>query len=169
MSWDLAVLSGAEPLDADQAAGIYVQLCEGVEWAQILSADPRITRYVTALTDRWPSIDDVAEDDDRSPWSVAHEVSPAHVLISMGLQEADDVAPVCIKLAMEHGLNVYDPQEECLHSPGLGATAVSVKDTEELVCSKCCQSLACSEMYVEEPDGRLLHFDCAEEELFAED
>src|SRR5258708_3528595 len=120
VSFDLVVLSGAKALDADGAQEIYGHLCDGEPWDRFLVPDPKIADFVLEITRRWPQVDDIPSDEvDRSPWSVRFDVSPAHVISAMVWSRADDVAPVYIGIALKHGLNVFDPQEGILHSPGM--------------------------------------------------
>src|SRR5712691_4705268 len=70
MSFDLAVLSAAKALTADQARDAYSQLASGADWSEVLQEDPRIAQFAAALSAQWPDIGEV-------------DVSPAHV--SLGI------------------------------------------------------------------------------------
>ena len=72
MSYDLAVWEGELPASDAEAAGEFMRLAE--HWLEAweredggdeLIPTPAITRYVDALLQRWPDIDD----DEDSPWA----------------------------------------------------------------------------------------------------
>lgn len=68
-----------------------------------------------------PEIDDVPEhkqgDFDFSPWSVEHNLSDRHLMLSCVWSHADYVHDLVLNLAQKHGLAVFDPQMTKIHYP----------------------------------------------------
>ena len=117
MSFDLAVLSGKRRLTHEDAADAYERLCDEDD-PDVVEPDERIDAFVEEVTGRWPEIDDLPEEEvDDSPWTVALDRSPGHVLATISWDRVDEVAPVVVEVALKHGLHVYDPQEDELHAP----------------------------------------------------
>lgn len=117
MSFDLCVLSAKRPLTREEAAEAYSRLADDTN-AAVLEADERIGLFLAEITARWPQIDDVPEEDeDECPWSVEFDQSPAHIISCIRWDRAERVYRVYVEMAMRHGLYVYDPQEDELHSP----------------------------------------------------
>ena len=119
MTFDLGILSGARRLDPDQAREAYERLCTGTEWSSVLAADDRVAQFVAGLSVRWPDLDSLGKSEvDASPWSGGFDVSPAHVLLTMRFSAPDAVVDFCLATALKLGLNVFDPQDGTLYSPG---------------------------------------------------
>ena len=118
MSYDLAVLSAKRHLTPEDAAEAYERLCEEEDAMALVEPDGRIDAFVAEITARWPEIDDVRDDDiDGSPWNVAFDRSPGHIISAISWDRVDEVMPIYIETALRHGLYVYDPQEDFLHAP----------------------------------------------------
>jgi len=162
VSFDLVVLSGAKALDADRAQEIYEHLCEGEPWDRFLIADPRIADFVHEITRRWPQVDDMPPDEvERSPWSVQFDVSLTHVISAMVWSKADEVAPVYVATALKHGLNVFDPQEGILHSPGMASRSSTPRRPAPRICARCRKPIDPSELTAELPGAEgLYHLGC---------
>jgi hypothetical protein len=159
MSFDLGVLSGVERLDPDQAREAYERLCQGAKWSSVLSADDRVAKFVAALSARWPDLDTLPESDvDESPWSGGFEVSPAHVLLTMRFSAAESVVEFCLATALALGLNVFDPQDGTLYSPGEGPRKASERPLKTLICEHCGKAIEPGTPYAESPN--VLHFAC---------
>ena len=159
MSFDLAVLSGAERLSHDQARDAYERLAQGAEWSSVLAADDRVAQFVAALTERWPDLDTLDESKvDDSPWSVGFDVSPAHVLMAMRWSAPDAVIDFCLSKAEQLGLNVFDPQDGTLYAPGEKPLKASARPQKTLICEHCGKIIEPGEPHAESPN--LLHFDC---------
>lgn len=162
MSFDLVVLSGAEALDANRAHEIYEHLCEGEPWDRFLLADPKIADFVHEITRSWPQVDDMPPNEvERSPWSVQFDVSPAHVISAIVWSRADEVAPVYVATALKHGLNVFDPQEGMLHSPGMAPRGSNPRRSDARICAKCGKPIDSSELTAELPGAEgVYHLGC---------
>jgi hypothetical protein len=163
MSFDLVVLSGARPLNADEARDAYKRLCSGAQWSEVLVADDRIARFIAALSARWPDIDTLPDAElDASPWSGGFEVSPAHVILTMKWSAPDAVIEFCEVTALGLGLNLFDPQDGNLYSPGREPRQADVLPEKTMVCEHCGKLIEPGTPHAESP--RLLHLEC----LFSE-
>jgi hypothetical protein len=164
VSFDLVVLSGAKHLDADEARDAYERLAAGAEWSSVLQKDDRIAQFVTALSARWPDIDTLSEAEVAgSPWSGGFDVSPAHVIMTMSLSAPDAVLEFCEAKALDLGLNVFDPQDGTLYSPGREPTQSTPRPQKTLICERCGELIEPGTPYVEFPN--LLHMKCLMQQL----
>ena len=131
MSYDLGVFFTQRPLSADDAMERYSAYCSG-DFAHFLEPSPSIERFLKDLTDRYPQIDDVTEDQlDDCPWSIAFDVSDGHVLMPMVHSKADEVAPFVVTLAGRHGLVCVDPQDGRVLSAPDGLLVAETEPTAE--------------------------------------
>ena len=159
MSFDLGILSGATRLDPDQARQAYERLCKGAEWSSVLAADDRVAQFVAALSARWPDLDTFGESGvDASPWSGGFEVSPAHVLLTMRFSAPDAVVEFCVATALRLGLNVFDPQDGTLYSPGERPRKAKARLQKTLICEHCGKIIEQGTPYAESPN--VLHMTC---------
>jgi hypothetical protein len=159
MSFDLGVLSGAKRLDPDQARDAYERLARGAKWSSVLAPDDRVAKFVAAISARWPDLDTLPESEvDDSPWSGGFEVSPAHVLLTMRFSAADTVVEFCLATALGLGLNVFDPQDGTLYSPGEGPQKASEQPRKTLICEHCGKAIEPGTPYAESPN--VLHMAC---------
>jgi hypothetical protein len=159
MSFDLGVLSGAKRLDPDQARDAYERLAQGAKWSSVLSADDRVAKFVAALSARWPDLDSLPESEvDDSPWSGGFEVSPAHVLLTTRFSATDDVVEFCLTTALGLGLNVFDPQDATLYSPGKEPRKATPRKQKSLICEHCGKVIEPGTPHAESP--RVLHLEC---------
>ena len=114
MSCDYAIWSTRERLDAAAAGRLYVALCDG-ETAGV-EPSPAIDAFYAELTAMHPELDDVPEDVlddvDLCPWSIAFDRSPGHLIVACVWSKADDVGELLLRLAQKHGLAFFDPQNE---------------------------------------------------------
>jgi hypothetical protein len=164
VSFDLAVLSGRRPLDADQAQDAYEQLASGADWAAVLDEDERVGEFVAALSARWPEIDTLREDQvDASPWSGGFEVSPAHVLLTMRFDAPGAVIEFCESTALGLGLNVFDPQDGTLYSPGREPRHATPRPQKTLICEACGKVIEPGTPHAESP--KLMHLECMFQQL----
>jgi len=159
VSFDLVVLSGARPLDADAARLAYEHLAEGREWSAVLQKDDRIAQFVAALSARWPDIDTLPESEiEASPWSGGFEVSPAHVALTMRYSVDDAVIQFCESTALKLGLNLFDPQDGTLYSPNEEPRQATPRIQKTLICERCGKLIEPSTPHVESPN--LMHMEC---------
>ncbi len=110
MSYDLAVWEGSRPATDEEAQRTFERLHEThLGGASEVEPTPAIARYVHALLERWPDLD---EDDD-SPWSDGPLINNARgpiVYFGMVFSMADEASAFAAETAAEHGLVCFDPQ-----------------------------------------------------------
>ncbi|SRR6266542_3457501 len=119
MSYDLAVWFPDQILSDEQALQQYHKLYDG----DISQLRPHTStgNFYLELYKIHPEIDDVPEDKlgdfDYSPWSVEHELSDRHLMLSCVWSHAEYVHSLVLDLAKKHGLAVFDPQKIRIHYP----------------------------------------------------
>ena len=79
--------------------------------------DERVAAFHRELTDRYPELHTLPDEDDSSPWSDDLALSASGVLMSICFSRAEEVASYVIALAAAHGLVCYDPQEDVVYNP----------------------------------------------------
>jgi hypothetical protein len=113
MSYDLAVWYPDHILSDEQALQQYHKSCD--EDISGLTPHPSIGNFYLELYKMHPEIDDVPDnklgDFDFSPWSVEHEFSDRHLMLSCVWSHADYVHDLVLLLARKHGLAVFDPRK----------------------------------------------------------
>ncbi|SNT41499.1 hypothetical protein SAMN05421812_105431 [Asanoa hainanensis] len=116
MTYDLAVWDGERPSDDAAAAKVFEALYrEYIDSDEVQPPTARIHAYVDALLARYPDMDD--DNDDVCPWSTAplmDEAAGPLVYFPMRWSMADEVSDWAARLAAEHGLVCFDPQENTL-------------------------------------------------------
>jgi hypothetical protein len=119
MSYDLAVWHTNERLTNEQALALYLELCDSVFTG--VTAYPAIESFYAELTAKHPEIDDVPEDliddVDYCPWSIAFDRSPGHLIVPCVWSKAQYVDALIHSLARKHGLPVFDPQTTTISYP----------------------------------------------------
>jgi hypothetical protein len=119
MSYDLAVWFPDRLLSEEDALEQYRKLCDAN--MNGLIPPPSIGNFYLELYKIHPEIDDVPEDKiddvDFSPWSMQHDFSDRHMIISCVWSRAEHVHDLVLRLAQEHGLAVFDPQLTKIHYP----------------------------------------------------
>jgi hypothetical protein len=145
VSFDLVVLSGARPLDADQARAAYHELASGADWRAILPADTRIAQFVAELASQWPDFGELDE-------------SPAHAILSITGSAPEAVIDFCESRVSELGLNLFDPQDGTLYSPGRKPRKATPVPEKTLVCEHCGKAIEPGTPHAESP--KLMHLDC---------
>lgn len=119
MSYDLAVWHPSNRVSNEEAQAIYIGLCE--EDISPLIQHSSVDDFYTDLTNKHPEIDDVPDDliddTDLCPWSIAFDRSPCHLIMCCVWSRSDYVAETVFTLAQKHGLAVYDPQSESINYP----------------------------------------------------
>ncbi len=164
MSFDLAVLSGARQLGADEARDAYERICAGEAWSGVLKEDARIDQFLAALSARWPDVDTLLESQiEASPWAGGFEVSPAHVFLTMRSDAQDDVVEFCESAALGLGLNLFDPQDGTLYSPGREPQQPTPRPQKTLICEVCGKLIEPGSPYAELP--KLMHLECMSQVL----
>jgi hypothetical protein len=119
MSYHLAIWFPNQVLSDEQALKQYYELCD--ENISGLIPHLSIGSFYLELYRIHPEIDDVPEDKlgdfDFSPWSVAHDLSDRHLMLSSVWSPADYVHDLVLNLAQKHGLGVFNPQLIKIHYP----------------------------------------------------
>lgn len=150
MSFDLVVLSSVVPLDANAARDAYHHVASGAPWHDVLKEDPRIAQFAAAFTARWPD-------------TVELEASPAHLILSIPGSAPDELIDFCESTASRLGLNLFDPQDGTLYSPGSSPRKATPLPQKTLICERCGKLIEAGTPHAESP--RLLHLDCLFQEL----
>lgn len=126
MSCDFCVWYPYDRLSNKEAQALYERLCEGESAA--VQPHPAVTAFYEELTSIHPEIDTIDEDhvDDVEycPWSCAMDYSPGHVVMACVWPKADHVGELVQRLAVKHGLAMYDPQSDRITYPDSEAVAV---------------------------------------------
>jgi hypothetical protein len=119
MSYDLAIWFPNQILSDEQAYQQYRKLCD--EDISGLTSHPSIGRFYLELYKIHPEVDDVPDDKigdfDFCPWSVEHDLSDRHLMLSCAWSHAKYVHDLILELAKKHGLAVFDPQLIKIHYP----------------------------------------------------
>jgi hypothetical protein len=116
VSFDLAVLNVERPINSEEAAEIYGELCDGNY--DVLQPSEKIDTFYQELIGQYPDIDSYSNDEaDDCPWSVEIDVSDGAVIMCMVWSRVEEVAPFVMRLAEKHSLACYDPQEDKVHLP----------------------------------------------------
>jgi hypothetical protein len=119
MSCDYGVWYSETPLTNEEAAKIYVSLCE--QWPFLEGEYPMVRAFYDELTRHWPELDTVSEEkiDDKEycPWSCAISHSGIAVVTACVWPMADKVGSFVKDLATKHQLVLFDPQSERVHLP----------------------------------------------------
>ncbi|MEJ8302291.1 hypothetical protein [Saccharibacillus sacchari] len=120
MSFDLAVWYPSKQLTDKEAGDLYLQLCEGI--VDDVMPHEAINNFYLEITSLHPEIDDVPEHEignfDVSPWSVAFDRSPGHLIMCCVWSKAEYVEELVIKTALKHSLAIYNPQTSQYLLPG---------------------------------------------------
>lgn len=119
MSYGLAVWHQSSKITNEEAAKIYIALCE--EDISGVESHPSVEGFYTDVTSKHPEIDDIPEeeidDHDLCPWSCAFDRSPGHLIMCCIWPKSKCVAALIFELAEKHGLAVFDPQSETINYP----------------------------------------------------
>jgi len=119
MSYDLAIWFPNQILSDEQAYQQYRKLCD--EDISGLTSHPSIGRFYLELYKIHPEVDDVPDDKigdfDFCPWSVEHDLSDRHLMLSCVWSHANHVHDLILGLARKYGLAVFDPQLLNIHYP----------------------------------------------------
>ena len=119
MSYDLAVWYPDRRLSDEEALQQYYALCD--EDLSGLIPHTSIGDFYLELYKVHPEIDDVPEnklgDFDYTPWSVEHELSDRHLILSCVWSHADYVHDLVLELAKKYRLAVFDTQLTKIHYP----------------------------------------------------
>jgi hypothetical protein len=115
MSFYLAVWAGQKPVSNREAAKYYDSLQSG----NVVSPfDESVYAFSCALTNRFPDLDMIAEDDvDSSPWASGLELAGGHMIMVLRPERYAEAFPLILQLAEQHGLVCFDPQNIKVHLP----------------------------------------------------
>lgn len=127
MSYDLVVWFEPAGITLDRAVRRFGEIIEGETEVEIDQAHPRVAAFLRELTGRYPDPDGLAiEEIDRSPWSQSLSVMSAAVFLPIVWSRADEVDAVVRNLANQHGLVLYDPQNDRVQHPDGMRTAAGL-------------------------------------------
>jgi len=119
MSYSLAIWCPDQLLSDEDALRQYHSLCN--EDISGLIPHPAIGNFYLELYKIHPEIDDIPDDKigdfDFCPWSIGHEFSDRHIILSCVWSHANYVHDLVLGLAKKHGLAVFDPQLTKIHYP----------------------------------------------------
>jgi hypothetical protein len=128
MSFDLGVWYPQKRIRNEEAAELYLRLCDGD--TTVVAPNPAIDAFYVELTARHPEIDAIPneriDDHDYCPWSCKLDHSPGHLIMSCVWSKAAYVGQLVQELARKHGLAVYDPQSDVIIYPD-GSTGTGGK------------------------------------------
>ena len=114
MSYDLAVWLGEEPATDREAEKEHNRLYdEYLEGEELTPPVMEISKFLAALTDRWPD----RHTDDDSPWAstpLAASASGPYVYLALAWSSAERVSAYVAEVAHRFGLNCFDPQSRSL-------------------------------------------------------
>ncbi|MBB2909885.1 hypothetical protein FHS43_001131 [Streptosporangium becharense] len=122
MSFELAVWHEPEPITREHAESVYRALRRGEPEAAAAdpgAAGPAAEAQSAAVGTPSAAVEappGVAAFAARLPEAVL--LSPAHALVVVEVERADEVAGAAFALARECGLVCYDPQRRLVHNPG---------------------------------------------------
>lgn len=114
MSFDLAFWYEKEPRGNEAAARIYDRLTDGL--TGVTEASPSLAAFVGEVVRLFPDLTEENADD--SVWSSPIHHNAEAVIVTISWSRAREVSEVLFKLALENGLNAYDPQNQTSHHPG---------------------------------------------------
>jgi hypothetical protein len=119
MSCDYGVWYSETPLTNEEAAKIYLGLCE--QWPFLEGENQAVRAFYDELTKRWPELDTVPDekidDKDYCPWSCAISHSGIAVVTACVWPMAGKVGSFVKELATKYQLIFYDPQSDQVHLP----------------------------------------------------
>ncbi|WP_309134107.1 hypothetical protein [Cellulomonas sp.] len=108
MSFDLAFWRQDPPPSPDAAFHIYDRLTEGE--TGVVGADLAVERFRAAVLESFGDLDD--ETADSSPWASPVYATDECVILTISGSRSAELAPRLTRMASEHGLVVYDPQND---------------------------------------------------------
>lgn len=115
MSFDLWVWREDGPVTAEAAGEKYDALDEQEPEGE---PDERVTAFYKELTDRYPELYVLTDDDvDSSPWSDDPGISAAGVFLCIVWSRAEEMLSSVIALAARHGLVCFDLGADVVYNP----------------------------------------------------
>jgi hypothetical protein len=119
-----------------------------------------VPRFVAAVLECFGRFsEDGLDDDGGGPWASEVTHGAGYARLSFQLVWADHASPTCVALALDHGLNAFDPQEGALYAPNM-----PVRQGEErgapAMCSRCGAAIL-DGVLIEDAEGRY-HIHCSD-------
>jgi hypothetical protein len=128
MSYDLAIWEGERPNSDEKAAQVYEELSERYEEDTDEPPSLRLLGFARDLTHRYPDATDLPDDRvEESPWAygpLTENVTGSLFTVGVRFDMVKEVAPFVARMAREHGLVCFDPQEETLGVPSVEKATV---------------------------------------------
>lgn len=116
MSFDLGFWHEDQPITAEQALQVYLQLCENNDTA--VKPHPNIALFLQEVTQHYPQIDDYPEEKlEECPWSIQWDVTSGSVIFCMTWPAGRKLASLFIQMAQKHDLVCYNPQQREVYLP----------------------------------------------------
>jgi hypothetical protein len=112
VSYDFAVWASDLPLEDDEACAIYQRLVEGDSSG--LPRAPALETVQQALFRSWPAD---AKDPDTVPWASKHASDGAYLIVTVVPSRMPEIFRAIGGLTKEHGLVLYDPQQNAVFLP----------------------------------------------------
>jgi hypothetical protein len=115
MSFDLGFWRQDQPISAEEAGNIYMQLCDGID--ALVKACP-ITYFLEDVAQRYPPfLVYRGEDLDDCPWNCEWDIGPGSMVFCIAWSRAAELTPLLIELANVHDLLCYNPQRGEVYLP----------------------------------------------------
>ena len=117
MSFHLGIWHTLTAISDDEAARLYGALSGGTK--QPLGFDPQVYAFYFQLTDLYPEIDMVPDNEinDACPWACNIDLADGFVILGIRSERSDQVVPEVVALAHRHDLVCFDPQSGKVHLP----------------------------------------------------
>ena len=116
MSYDLAVWDGPRPADdRDAAAAFEALFSRYLEGGEATAPTAKVREFAAAVAEPWADV----EDSDETPWAAGPpgkgSASGPIVYLAVARSRSGEVVAHAVALAVELGLNCFDPQTGHLH------------------------------------------------------
>ncbi len=116
MSFDLGFWHEDQPITAEQALQVYVQLCESNDTA--VKPHPNIALFLQEISQHYPPISDSpVEKLEECPWSVLWDTTPGSVIFCMTWPAGRKLASLFIQMAHKYDLVCCNPQHNEVYLP----------------------------------------------------
>ncbi|MFC8192364.1 hypothetical protein ACFUMH_11975 [Cellulomonas sp. NPDC057328] len=108
LSFDLAFWYDESTPSPDDAYAIYDKLTEGE--IGVVAADEAVSRFLDDVRTAFADLTD--ENAETSPWASPIYATDECVIVAISGSRSADVVPSLLRIASDHGLVTYDPQND---------------------------------------------------------